>query len=271
VIPGELSIRTALANQACYPAGGLDEIATLAVEFGRLLLEVGANARDAEQIAAQVALGLRADRMDLRVGYASMAITVGKGPEEVTRLRRVGPLGVNQTLYYSLQLLGSRISQGELTLTQARQELDNLLKASKRHTDFFVAVAVGIACAAFGRLLGVDWRAVGPIFVAAACGQLVRRRLALANVNVFISGVVVAFFGSTLSGLAAKWVGSQTVPRDMVVPVLLLVPGVPAFNAQLDVLEGRPTLGTARAVWVIAMMVCMAVGVWVSLGLLGEV
>jgi uncharacterized membrane protein YjjP (DUF1212 family) len=33
----------------------------------------------------------------------------------------------------------------------------------------------------------------------------------------------------------------------MIAPVLLLVPGVPAFNAQYDILEGRPTLGSARA------------------------
>jgi hypothetical protein len=74
----------------------LDATAELAMEFGRLSMEVGASAHYVEEIATHVAFGLGADRMDLRVGYASLIMTVGKGEEEVTRLGRVGPLGVNQ-------------------------------------------------------------------------------------------------------------------------------------------------------------------------------
>jgi uncharacterized membrane protein YjjP (DUF1212 family) len=133
-----------------------------------------------------------------------------------------------------------------------------------------VAVAVGVACAAFGRLLGVDWEGVGPIFVASALGQIVRRRLALQRVNIFISAAVVAFLGSALCGFAARWAGSHTLATDIIAPVLLLVPGVPAFNAQYDILEGRPTLGSARAIWVVVMVVFMTVGVWFAQGLLGE-
>jgi uncharacterized membrane protein YjjP (DUF1212 family) len=68
---------------------------------------------------------------------------------------------------------------------------------------------------------------------------MVRRRLALSNVNVFVSATVVAFLGSTLCGLGARWAGSHTVAADMAAAVLLLVPGVPSLNAQNDILEGR--------------------------------
>jgi uncharacterized membrane protein YjjP (DUF1212 family) len=56
----------------------------------------------------------------------------------------------------------------------------------------------------------------------------------------------------------------------MIATVLLLVPGVPAFNAQYDILQGRPSLGSARAIWVLVMMVFMTVGVWFAQGLLRE-
>jgi uncharacterized membrane protein YjjP (DUF1212 family) len=56
----------------------------------------------------------------------------------------------------------------------------------------------------------------------------------------------------------------------MVAAVLLLVPGVPAINAQYDILEGQPTLGSARAVWVSVILVFTAVGMWLAQGLLGE-
>ncbi len=247
----------------------LEAIAVLALEFGRLLMEAGASARDVEGIAAQVAVGLGADRMDLRVGYASLAITIGIGPDGITRMRKVGPLGVNQSLDHALRAAVARIEREALTVAEARAELDRLLHASTRHPAWVVAVAVGVACAAFGRLLGVDWAGVGPIFGAAALGQLIRHQLASHNVNVFVSATVVAFLASTVCGLGARWVGSLTIAVDMAAAVLLLVPGVPSLNAQNDILEGRPTLGSARAVWVAVILVFITAGVWLARGLLG--
>ncbi|HWI58070.1 MAG TPA: threonine/serine exporter family protein, partial [Bacillota bacterium] len=131
-------------------------------------------------------------------------------------------------------------------------------------------LAVGVACASFGRLLGVDWLGVGPVFVAAAIGQRVRRQLAMRHVNVFIIATLVAFVASALSGLVARWAGSKTVETAMTAAVLLLVPGVPSLNAQNDILEGRPTLGSARAVWVAVILVFLTIGVWLGQMLLGE-
>jgi uncharacterized membrane protein YjjP (DUF1212 family) len=248
----------------------LEAIAILALEFGRLLMEAGSSARHVDEITTQVAVGLGAERVDLRVDYASLAITIGAGPDAVTRMRSVGPLGVNESLHRALNTASARIAQGGFTVEEARTELADLLHKSSGHSNWVVAVAVGVACVAFGRLLGIDWVAVGPIFVAAALGQTVRRQLALHKVNAFISATVVAFLGSGLCGFGARWAGSHTLAMDMIAPVLLLVPGVPAFNAQYDILEGYPTLGSARAVWVVVMVIFMTAGVWLAQGLLGE-
>lgn len=248
----------------------LEEIAMLALEFGRLLMEAGASAHDVEEITTQVAAGLGAERTELRVGYASLAITMGTAGDEITRMRKVGPLGVNQSLDYALRGAAARIERGGSTPAEARAELEGLVRATPRHSDWVVAVAVGVACAAFGRLLGVDWAGVGPIFTGATLAQLVRRQLALRNCNVFVATTVVAFLGSVLCGFGGRWIGSTTVALDMTVPVLLLVPGVPSLNAQNDILEGRPTLGSARAVWVAVILVFITAGVWLAQGLLGE-
>jgi uncharacterized membrane protein YjjP (DUF1212 family) len=248
----------------------LELVAMLALDFGRLLMEAGASARHVEEITGQVAVGLGAERVDLRVGYASLAITIGIGPDGITRMRKVGLLGVNQSLDYALRAAAARIERGGFAVAEARAELDGLVRSSTHYPNWVVAVAVGVACAAFGRLLGVDWASVGPIFAAAALGQMVRRQLALRNVNVFVSATVVAFLGSTFSGLGSRWAGSQTVAVAMAAAVLLLVPGVPALNAQNDILEGRPTLGSARAVWVAVILVFITTGMWLALGLLGE-
>ena len=142
----------------------------VALDAGRMLMEAGASAAGVKLIVERVAFGLGANRVDLRIGYASLAITIGIGDAGITRMRQVGTLGVNQRLDHELWQLAKRVSRRELTVDQTRSELIRLAKETPRHSPFVMAVAVGLACAAFGRLLDVDWMATGPIFLAAAFG-----------------------------------------------------------------------------------------------------
>ncbi len=57
----------------------------------------------------------------------------------------------------------------------------------------------------------------------------------------------------------------------MMASILLLVPGVPATNAQTDIMDGFPTVGSARAVWVVMVMVFASAGFWLARALLGVV
>ena len=248
----------------------MEDIAMLAMEFGRILMESGASARIVDEIVCGTARGLGAEWVDLRVGYASLEITIGIGTEGITRMRKVGSIGVNQRLDHEVRRLATRVQPDGVSASAARKELIRLVHETPRYPGWLVNVAVGLACAAFGRLLGVDWTAVGPVFVAATIGQALRRSLAWRQVNVFIAATLVAFLASALSGLWARWLGSQTVDTAMTAAVLLLVPGVPSLNAQNDILEGRPTLGSARAVWVAVTLVFLTVGVWLGQLLLGE-
>jgi uncharacterized membrane protein YjjP (DUF1212 family) len=98
----------------------------------------------------------------------------------------------------------------------------------------------------------------------------VRRQLAHRKFNPFFGAAAVACLGSLLAGAAARWLGSGTVDSAMIAAVLLLVPGVPSLNAQSDIIEGRPTLGSARTVGVAMTLVFTTAGVWLGRALLGE-
>ena len=248
----------------------LEPIAMVALDAGRMLMEAGGSAQSVDEIVIKVARGLGAERVDLRIGYASLAITIGIGDSGITRMRKVGHLGVNQRMEQAVQHLAIQVAKGGMTPAETRAALDCLWLATPRHSPVVMAVAVGLACAAFGRLLGMDWVAAGPVFVASAIGQYVRRELATRHVNVFIGATVVSFLSSTLGGLGARWAGSQTVATAMIASILLLVPGVPSLNAQNDILEGRPTLGSARAVWVAVLLIFVTAGLWLGQVLIEE-
>lgn len=248
----------------------LEPIAMAALDAGRLLMESGASAASVDQIVHTVACGLGAERVDLRVGYASLAITIGIGDGGITRMRKVGHLGVNQRLDQAVRSLVDKVARGVSDVVETRAELEQLAIRTPHHSTAVTAIAVGLACAAFGRLLGVDWPGIGPVFFAATIGQLIRRELASRQVNLFINSLIVSFVGAVLGGLGARWVGSETVATAMVAAILMLVPGVPALNAQNDILDGRPTLGSARAVWVVVVLIFVTVGLWLGQAILQE-
>jgi uncharacterized membrane protein YjjP (DUF1212 family) len=252
------------------PPSSPQDIAIVALDAGRLSMEAGASGRSVEELVERIAHGLGAEQVDLRIGYASLSITIGIGGEAVTRMRRVGPHGVNQRLDLALRALASRVSRGELDLAATRAALERLPRDTPRHPAWLLAMAAGIACAAFGRLLGVDWPGTLPVLVASTLGQVVRGTLLGRGANVFLAVVAVAFSSSLLGGWGARSAGSHAVDVAMIASVLLLVPGVPALNALNDILEGKPTLGSARTVSVAVVLVFVTVGIWLGKTLLGE-
>jgi len=106
----------------------------------------------------------------------------------------------------------------------------------------------------------MDWRAFIPVLAAGALGQWVRHFLLRRSTNAFVIAGCVAFLASGVGGVGARLAGSTTVEMAMLGSVLLLVPGVPMLDAHRDILEGHPTLGTARLVVVIMSLIFMAMG-----------
>jgi uncharacterized membrane protein YjjP (DUF1212 family) len=247
----------------------LEHIAMAALEVGRLLIETGARAEIVHEDSSLVAHGLGADHVDVRSGYASLDITVARGASTVTRMTEVGAHGVNYLLGHAIRNFAQQISRGGLTASKGLEELTRLKRDTPHRAPWLVAFAVGIACASFGRLLGIDWPAFMPVAVAGAIGQTVRQQMLHRGANVFVLAGAVAFVSSSLGELGAKWAGSTSVSLAMIASVLLLVPGVPALNAQSDIMEGYPTLGTARAVCVIVLLTFIAVGILLARAVLG--
>ncbi len=247
----------------------LEKIANAALRAGRITMECGGSARAVRETATAVAQGLGAEQVALRLGYASLAITVTGGDNTITRMLGVARLGVDQRRDTEVRRLAERVRVGGFTPADVHADLDRLVKETPRHPSWLVDLATGIACAAFGRLLGVDWLAFVPILVAGAIGQGLRHHLLSRGMNVFVVVGIVAFIAGSLGGIGARLVGSSTVAMAMMASILLLVPGVPATNAQTDIMDGFPTLGSARAVWVVMVMVFASAGIWLALALAG--
>lgn len=246
----------------------LEKIANAALRIGRALMECGASVRVIHEGATLTARGLGAKNVSVRVGYASLAINVAADGLTITRMIDVGRHGVNHRLDIAVRSLASAVAATGGTAAAVHDELDRLVRETPRHAGWLVALATGMACAAFGRLLGIDWAAVLPVLVAATIAQALRHHMLMRGINLFVTAAVIAFLASSLSGWGAQLAGSGSVDTAMMASVLLLVPGVPATNAQTDIMDGYPTVGSSRAVWVAMVMVFASTGLWLAQGLL---
>src|SRR5271166_5704583 len=110
-----MDVKDKLISDEASSGPALEPMAMAALDAGRMLMEAGASANSVDAIVAKFARGLGADRVDLRIGYASLAITIGIGPNGITRMREVGHLGVNQRLDQELWHVAERVAHGGLT------------------------------------------------------------------------------------------------------------------------------------------------------------
>ena len=238
----------------------LEQTATVALAVGRILMETGARSSVVKTGMRKIATGLAATSSHSRIGYASISLTVSQGQTTITRMLGVEQHRVDMRLNHAVRDLCTEAERGGMSPQDISTAIDSLTEKTRHHHRLVIAVGAGVACAAFGRLLGTDWASVAPIFAASTIAQVVRMALVARETNVFVLIAIVAFLASAIAGLGAIWAGSETLGIAMTAAVLLLVPGVPSMNAQTDIMEGFPTLGSARFVTVAMILIFITVG-----------
>jgi uncharacterized membrane protein YjjP (DUF1212 family) len=238
----------------------LHEIARLVLTAGRMLLEWGANARVVHEAVSTMAVGLGCDSAEALCQHAAVVVVLNRGAESYTQMGKVGEHSVNLRRMEQLQAIIQRIGRGELTCAEAEAEVNLVPSRTAHYPIWFVCLATGLACSAFGRLFRSDWVAFLPTLVGAGIGQYVRHFLFHKKRNIFLTAGVVSFVAALLAGFGAGILGSAHLPLAMVAAVLLLVPGVPVLNAQIDVIEGKPNLAVARGLRITFLLLFMTLG-----------
>jgi len=245
----------------------LPEVARLVLTAGRMLLEWGANARTVHEAIFSLATGLGCDSAEAFCQHAAIIIVLNRGDESYTQMGKVGEHVVNLRRTQRLQEIVLSVSHGELSCAEAQAALDAIPKTTKHYPVWFICLATGLACSAFGRLFKSDWVSFLPTLIGAGIGQYVRHTLFHKKYNIFLTAGTVSFVAATIAGFGAKSFGSLHLPLAMVAAVLLLVPGIPVLNAQIDVIEGKPNLAVARALRITFLLLFMALGLSLAQGL----
>ena len=253
-----------LLNPSAMPPPSLDEVANLSLSVGKLFLETGASARTVHEAVEEISRGFGCQKAEAYCQHAAIIVMLRRGAESCVQMGKVGEHGVNLRRAEALSRIVSHIALGEIDCPQAQREVDNVPRTAPGYPVWFVCLATGIACAAFGRLLHAAWLSFVPTLVGAAAGQWLRHCLLGRKQNVFLVAGIVSFVSAFLAGLGGRLLGSGHLEIATMAAVLLLVPGVAVLNAQLDAIDGKPNLAAARGLRIAYLLLFMTLGLVVA-------
>ncbi|HSH01952.1 MAG TPA: threonine/serine exporter family protein [Anaerolineae bacterium] len=247
----------------------LRDIIDLALWAGQMLLQHGANSQRVEETVHHIGTGLGCDWLDVIITTQHITITAHSNHEFRTKTRRVTHFGVDMSQIAILNDLSRDISTGRLRdRQQVRQRLKQIDTPDKHYSRWTVALAVGLACAAFSRLFGADLPTFGLTMFASTGAMLIRQELHKRHVNALFIVILAALFASLTTILLGPHV--TTAPQvALSAAVLLLVPGVPLINAAQDLISGHTTSGIARGMSGFLISLAIALGIALALGLTG--
>ena len=245
------------------PSAPLPETLDVLLRFGALMLRAGDTAFRVREAMARLAGYMGIENLSLQVTLDAMSATVRRDGETATLTCDVGAPGINAARIGALERLAESSRPG-LTAQALTKELDTIEKAPGLHGLPTVAIAIGLASAAFSYLNGGDLLATGAAALAGATGQAVRalsfrRQLNQYAVTAVCAVVVSGLYCLIVFGLAGRDFSAE-LAVGFISSALFLVPGFPLVASLLDLVQHQTVAGMARLFYATMILLSAAFG-----------
>ncbi|EAW35946.1 threonine/serine exporter ThrE family protein [Lyngbya sp. PCC 8106] len=183
----------------------------------------------------------------LFVDYKVLTLTAQVGNRFISRFsRNVQAMNINMAVITHVYRVIDAIKKEQITPEEAVQELERIDAGLPHYNHWLLILMLGITSGSLAKLFGADWQTFMIVFIATALGVVLRQQLVKRKLNPFLISFLAAFLGGCIGGIAVRLGWSSTPELCLIVPSLMLVPGVHLINAILDLLENHITIGIAR-------------------------
>jgi uncharacterized membrane protein YjjP (DUF1212 family) len=181
---------------------------------------------------------------------------------------KIKPMALNFEINSRLSSLSWEAYDEHLTLDELRTKYQEIV-SNPRMSKWMVLFLVSCANASFCRLFTGDWQAMGIVFVATLVGFFVRQKMMEKHLNHLFVFVVSSFVASMIGCTAVIYNIGTTPQIALGTSILYLVPGVPLINGIIDVIEGHVLAGVSRLINAALLIICLSIGLSLTLLLLG--
>jgi uncharacterized membrane protein YjjP (DUF1212 family) len=248
----------------------IEQIADLLTDIASSLMSSGSHTKRIIRNVSRIAAVLGYDT-DITLLQMSVMLTITNADDRMKRLtinKKLNPLLLNFTTVSDLSSLSWRTHDDKLPFDVILSEYKRIV-SQKRISPWLVMFLVGCANAAFCGLFKGDLPSAGLVFIATIIGFFLRQEMNKRHVNHLISFTASAFVASLVAGMAYVFRIGATPQIALAASVLYLIPGVPLINSVLDLIEGHILIGISRFVNAASLIVCIAIGLFASMLILG--
>lgn len=240
--------------------------ARVVLRLGIMLLASGASSYRVKDAMQALGRAVGIDEVHAQVTYTEIVATFYANGTFRTELAEQRIMGVNADRIDHLNRFVKHLPE-RMTVEEAEEALDVLERRPHLYNRWIVALASGIACAAFAFLNKGGVVECSAVAVAAFFGQLLRSKLMPKRMNHF--GVWMAC-GALASSIYILIVGllqyygivAPNHQAGFISAILFLVPGFPLVTSIIDLVRQDFTAGISRATYVFMLVVSAAIAVW---------
>ena len=245
-------------------------VADLLLDMGSLLLASGAHCgrvkRNIERVAEKWGY-----KVELFLSFTGLMLSIQdtRQPDgRVARFKSCPLHGVHFGKVTEISLLTWGVLEQSIPIDTVEKRLKEI-KAMPHYPRWMILIGLGAACACLCLLLGGNWKDSGITFAATFCGMFVRQELFKHRFNPMIGFIAASFTTTLIAGLDMVHHIGASPEKALATSVLYLIPGVPLINCAIDLIEGYIPTSTARGVYGGFILLCIAVGMSMSILLLG--
>jgi uncharacterized membrane protein YjjP (DUF1212 family) len=233
------------------------------------VLHVNGQSTD-ETLAATERLG---DSLGLRATiiphWGELQLQVGDLGTILAAVGAANPTGVDMARVASAMRVIDEVGAGRLARPAALKVIGAIAQAPPAPTWLFT-LAAAAGAAALALLFGVQHlAAVALIIASAALGAMLRRTLVRYSTNPLLQPFCAALLAGIIGALAVRYQLSSSLRLVAVCPCMILVPGPHVLNGMMDLAAMRVPLGVSRLLYAGLVILAIAAGLLLGLGLLG--
>lgn len=227
---------------------------------GRLLIEHSEATPRVEHTLYNLAAKLGRE-IRVTAGYRDLTIFLLCGDHFEGRVSRFTPeLKINMRMITHVHDTIRRLTRREATLEATIEALERLAAAPPHVNRWLAASMLAVAAASLAGTFGGDRACVATVALVTGLGVLLRQELARRRFNMFFLPFAAALLGALIGGVVDNAGLTTTTDVCLLVPSLVLVPGVHMLNAAYDLFENHMPIALARSALSLSIMGSIAFG-----------
>ena len=210
-------------------------------------------------------------KVDMLLSFTAVSITTtdkNNNKNCFTANKHIKHHGAHFGVLTEISVLTWKLFENKISYTQLEKHIDEI-KNVKKYSIWKIRFFIGIACACLCVIAGGNYIDALFTFVGSFIGLVVRQEMHKQHFNTMLCIICSSFVTTFISGIDKLYDVGLYPTAAIATSVLFLIPGVSLINSIIDIMEGYIPTGIARGVFGGFILLCIAIGMFLSMSLIG--